>query len=111
MVMRFMGGGVGHKATNAFTQVFACEARNSLADPVNASDDSLEDGNQDKGLEGTRNVEEEEYCSVVSDSESEEEDSEEEGAEDEEEEEDLGGEDGEEPWEMDDIQAEGFDDL
>ena len=25
--------------------------------------------------------------------------------------EDLGGEDGEEPWEMDDIQAEGFDDL
>jgi hypothetical protein len=25
--------------------------------------------------------------------------------------EDLGGENGEEPWEMDDIQAEGFDDL
>ena len=24
---------------------------------------------------------------------------------------DLGGEDGEEPWEMDDVQAEGFDDL
>jgi len=101
MVMRFMGGGVGHKATNAFTQAFACEARNLLADPVD--DDSLEDGNQDKDLVGAGDVEEED----ASDSE----DLAEEGAEDEEEGEDLGGEDGEEPWEMDDIQAEGFDNL
>jgi hypothetical protein len=109
MVMRFMGGGVGHKATNAFTQVFACEAQNLpvLADPQAVDDDSLEDGNQDKDLEGAGDAEEEDYGYVVSDSE----DLEEEGAEDEEEGEDLGGEDGEEPWEMDDIQAEGFDDL
>ena len=121
MVMRFMGGGVGHKATNAFTQVFACEARNLLADPVD--DDSLEDGNQDKDLEGAGNVEEEagnvekeagnvtveeedDYGYVV-ESESEDEG----GGEDDEEEDAIGGEDGEEPWEMDDIQAEGFDDL
>ena len=52
-------------------------------------------------------MEEEDYGYVVCDSE------EEEGAKDEEEEEPevLGGEDGEEPWGMDDIQAEGFDDL
>ena len=37
--------------------MFACEARNSLADPVD--DNSLEDGNQDKDLEGAGNVEEE----------------------------------------------------
>jgi hypothetical protein len=103
MVMRFMGGGVGHKATNDFTQVFAREAQNLSADPVD--NDSLGDGNQEKDLEGAGNAEEEDYGYVVTDSE------EEEGAEDEEEEEDLGGEDGEEPWEMDDIQAEGFDNL
>ena len=33
------------------------------------------------------------------------------GGEDDEEEDAIDGEDGEEPWEMDDIQAEGFDDL
>ena len=100
-----MGGGVGHKATNDFTRVFVHEAQNLLADPVD--DGPLEDENQDKDSEEAGNVEEEDYGYVVCDSE------EEEGAEDEEEEEPevLGGEDGEEPWEMDDIQAEGFDDL
>jgi hypothetical protein len=66
MVMRFMGGGVGHKATNAFTQVFAREARNLSADPVD--NDPLEDENQEKDLEGAGNVEEEDYGYVVTDS-------------------------------------------
>ena len=103
-----MGGGVGHKATNAFTQAFAREAHNLSADPV---DDPLEveDGNQDdeEDDEDAGCVEEEDYGYVVSDSDGEEGH----GGEDEEGEEDLGGEDGEEPWEMDDIQTEGFDDL
>ncbi len=103
MVMRFMGGGIGHKSTNTFTQKFAHDARNFSTNSVD--DDLLEDENDSEGedFEEAEGVEEENYGYVI-------ESEAEEGAE-EEEEEDLGGEDGEEPWEMGDIQAEGFDDL
>ena len=39
-----MGGGIGHKATNAFTQAFAYEARNWKTDPID--DVPLEDENE-----------------------------------------------------------------
>lgn len=100
--MRFMGGGIGHKSTNTFTQGFADEARNISTYSVD--DDPLEDENNSEGedFEEAEGMEEENYGYVI-------ESEAEEGAE--EEEEDLGGEDGEEPWEMGDVQAEGFDDL
>jgi hypothetical protein len=102
MVMRFMGGGVGHKATNASTQEFAREARNM---PTNPNNDLLQDENQGKDKdEEAGDSEEEDYGYVV-------ESEVEEGNGEDEEDEDLGGEDGEEPWEMDDVQAEGFDHL
>jgi len=97
-----MGGGVGHKATNAFTQAFAREARNLTTNPVDEG--APEDENQAEDLEAAGDTEEEDYGYVI---ESEAEESDEEDEEDE----DLGGEDGEEPWEIDDVQAEGFDDL
>jgi hypothetical protein len=115
MVMRFMGGGVGHKATNVFTQVFAREARNLSTnlncidgEPLedeNAAEDSREEaGDSDSDAELELEEELEDYGYVI-ESELESEDG------DEEDDEDLGGEDGEEPWEMDDVQAECFDDL
>lgn len=103
MVMRFMGDGVGHKATNAFTQALAREAWNLSTDPVD--DDPLQDENQGEGEEASE-AEEEDYGYVSGSAEEELE-----GGEEDEEDEDLGGEDGEEPWEMDDVQAEGFDNL
>jgi hypothetical protein len=102
MVMRFMGGGIGHKATNAFTQAFAREARN-----LSMNDDPPDDENlgEDKDEEAG-DSEVEDYGYVI-ESEAEQGHGDEEDAEDE----DLGGEDGEEPWEMNDVQAEGFDEL
>ena len=99
-----MGGGVGHKATNAFTQAFAHEARNWETNPVD--DVALEGENEAEDLEEeVRDVVAEEDYGYVIDSDTESSD------EEEEDDKDLGGEDGEEPWEMDDVQAEGFDDL
>ena len=103
MAMRFMGSGVGHKATNAFTQAFAREARNWETDPIDnvplEGENEAEDWEEEAG-----DVVEEDYGYVID---SGDENSDEENEDDE----DLGGEDGEEPWEMDDVQAEGFDDL
>ena len=72
-------------------------------DPVD--DVPLEDENEAEDLEEeAKDVVEEDYGYVI--------DSNDENSDEEEEDdEDLGGEDGEEPWEMDDVQAEGFDDL
>jgi hypothetical protein len=101
MMMRYMGGGIGHKATNTFTQVFAREAQNFLTNRIDG--EPQEDDARELSLrEETGDSDGEEDYGYVIESESEEGD---------EEEEELGGEDGEEPWEMDDIQAERFDEL
>jgi len=73
-------------------------------DRTGLSNTTLEAENNSEGedFEEAEGMEEENYGYVI-------ESEAEEGAE--EEEEDLGGEDGEEPWEMGDVQAEGFDDL
>ena len=103
MAMRFMGGGIGHKATNAFTQAFAHEARNWETNPVDEI--TIEDENEAEDWEEEAgDVVEQDYGYVID---SDDENSDEEDEDDE----DLGGEDGEEPWEMDDVHAEGFDDL
>ncbi|KAF8153903.1 hypothetical protein B0H34DRAFT_661389, partial [Crassisporium funariophilum] len=102
MVMRFMGGGIGHKATNAYTQGFAREARNFSTTNAEAADNNTLDDEEDVG-----SAKEEDYGYVSGLGSADEEDIE----GDEDDDEDLGGEDGKEPWEMDDVQAEGFDDL
>ena len=101
MAMQFMGGGIGHKATNAFTQAFAHEAWNWEKNPV-----PLEHKNEAEDLEEeVGDMVEEEYGYVINES-----DNKLNSDEEDEDDENLGGEDGEEPWEMDDVQAEGFDD-
>ena len=98
-----MGGGIGHKATNAFTQAFAHEARNWEMNPVDEI--TIEDENEAEDWEEEAgDVVEQDYGYVID---SDDENSDEEDEDDE----DLGGEDGEELWEMDDVHAEGFDDL
>ena len=98
-----MGGSVGHKAMNAFTQALAHEARNWETDPIDdvplEGENEAEDWEEEAG-----DVVEEDYGYVI-DLDDENSDGEDEDDED------LGGEDGEEPWEMDDVQAEGFNDL
>ena len=105
MAMWYMGGGIGHKATNAFTQAFACEAQNLETNPNDNV--PLEHENEAKDLEEeVGDMVEEDYGYVINES-----DDELNSDEEDEDDKDLGGEDGEEPWEMDDIQAEGFNDL
>jgi len=97
-----MGSGIRRKATSAFTQAFARETWNWETNPID--DVPLEDENEAEDLEeDAGDVVEEDYKYVINlDDENSDEDDK-----------DLGGEDGEEPWEMpaDDVQAEGFDDL
>ena len=105
MAMQFMGGGIGHKATNAFTQAFAHEAWNWEMNPVDNV--PLEHENEAEDLEEeVGDMVEEDYGYVINKS-----DDKLNSDEEDEDDRDLGGEDGEEPWEMDDVQAEGFDDL
>ncbi|KAF8148263.1 hypothetical protein B0H34DRAFT_668897, partial [Crassisporium funariophilum] len=110
MAMRFMGGGVGHKATNAFTGALAHEARNNgsnIDDNGHSEDPELEPDY----IIPDSDDEEEDLVDGYTSSESDPEDGN--GALElgEDSDEDIGGEDGEEPWEIDDVQAEGFDAL
>jgi len=110
MFMRFLGGGVGHKATNPFTASMAREARGSTATANdNAAEPSAnnDENDNDAGIDSDDDDLEAEEMDYGYRSDTSEEDEEEE----EEEEDNLGGEDGEEPWEMDDVQAEGFDEM
>src|SRR6266511_796682 len=103
MFMRFRGGGVGHKATNTSTQHFQSQMTDSNLGHGNLNDDEVPEhqpGDPDEVEEG----EEEDYgYKIVSDSEDEDGGDSEDG--------DMGAEDGEEPWEMGDLQAKGFDEL
>jgi len=98
MFMRFRGGGVGHKATNTSdTQNFNDSNHgDNFDDVVPEHQPSDPDSDVQEG-------EEEDYgYNIESDSEAE-------GGVSEDD--DMGAEDGEEPWEMGDLQAEGFDEL
>lgn len=98
-----MGSSIGHKATDAFTQAFTHESWNWKTNPVDNA--PLEDKKKAEDLEEEAgDMVEEDYRYVID---SNEECSDAEAKDDEE----FGREDEEEPWEMDNVQAEGFDDL
>lgn len=109
MFMRFLGAGIGHKATNRYTAALRNDALAManvmqpstgtvfedlrLGVPIPDGADALLEEEQDYGYE------------LGSDSESEDD----EGLD--EEDGDLGAEDGEEPWDVDDLHALGYDEL
>jgi hypothetical protein len=89
MFMRFRGGGIGHKSTQERTQVF--EQQSHILPPED--DEAVVDG-VDSGEEPE---------------ESEEENDEEELSGDEDRDDEIcGGEDGEEPWDENEVEAEGY---
>ena len=103
--MRFLGGGIRHKATNRYTAALRSDAL-AMANvtamqpsigavfedlPIPDGPDALLEEEQDYGYE------------LGSESEDDEGPYEEDG--------DLGAEDGEEPWEVDDLHALGYDEL
>jgi len=98
--MRFRGGGVGHRATRERTEPMSQEADTMV--PNNGNDDELfGDGEQQSDEEGS-----ESDSSEGSDRDGAEEEAEvgeEAGGQD-----DFDGEDGEEPWEVDEYMAEGY---
>ena len=107
--MRFFGGGIGHKATYKYTAALRADAlamvktySTSMASAV--VDDELQVVPES---EEDRLAEKDDYGYELG---------EEEGSGCESNDEDdnlasLGAEDGEEPWAMDDLQAEGYDEL
>ena len=94
--MRFRGGGVGHKATREHTEPMSQEADTTIPDNV---EDNVE---EDKLLDSD-DAEEWEDDEFESSSESEIGDGGFDEAED-----DFDGEDGEEPWGIDEYTAEGY---
>ena len=94
MFMRFRGGGVGHKATREHTEPMSQEADTTIPDKV---EDNVE---EDKLLDSD-DAEEWEDDEFESSSESEIGDGDFDEAEDD-------GEDGEEPWGIDEYMAEGY---
>lgn len=104
--MRFLGGGIGHKFTNPFTELFGIDSRNAALS-TNARDNDWvdEDDNMD-AEDDIRAVEEQENGYLIDDD-----DDEPNSGEDDEDETLLGPEDGEEPWGIDDLEAEGMAEL
>jgi len=102
MFMRHLGGGVGHQATNHFTEIFR---RDNLKPAANNSDDTvLPDENASLDDDECLEAEEEDYgYGLVYDNDD--------GVSDDEATSNLGAEDGEEPWDMDDLEAEGYGEL
>jgi hypothetical protein len=99
MFMRFHGGGVGHMATNTFRST-VYQDNNPAASTNDVDTSTAENAVIDN--EDARLAEEEDYGYSI-------EDDEDEG--DDEEVDDMGAEDGEEPWDMNDLEAEGYGEL
>ncbi|KAF8154664.1 hypothetical protein B0H34DRAFT_860496 [Crassisporium funariophilum] len=105
MVMRFLGRGVGHKATNEFTE---CLQPNFMSHCNVEEDNEGEDNDMmDEGdnIDAAVNSEEEED---KEDQDKEEDQDEDKDEENEDKDEYFEGKDGEEPWDMDNIEAEGY---
>ena len=102
MFMRFLGGGVGHKATNALTIHLRHEVPGN--NPTSSTTDDVAD--YVAHYPGDEDTEEKDYGYCIDDSDSEDEDADE-GIEGD----DMGAEDGEEPWDMSVVEAEGYDEL
>ncbi|PPQ85538.1 hypothetical protein CVT26_012745 [Gymnopilus dilepis] len=115
MFMRFRGGGIGHKATNDYTE----DMRPSFEIPTDLDTDEVEEAEelQDEDInqgEGDAERENETERENGDNEEEEEEEMDDEdwetessGSEEDPDEDELGGEDGEEPWEGDIADAEG----
>jgi hypothetical protein len=105
MVMRFLGAGIGHKATNKYTTALRTDSL-TMAKATVAQPDTNFEGPQIPDSEDALLAEEQDYgYELSSESEGDE------GVDDEDDGGDLGAEDGEEPWEADDLHALGYDEL
>ncbi len=103
MFVRFLGGGVGHKATNALTIHLHHKVPGN--NPASSTTDNVAD--YVAHYPGDKDAEEKNYGYCIDDS-----DLEDEGDRDKDiEGDDMGAEDGEEPWEMSAVEAEGYDEL
>ena len=100
MFIRFRGGGVGHKATSTRTSIFQIDNPETVAASINDVAMMVDYDVTDD--EDAQIAEEEDYGYSF--------ESDEEECEDEEVD-DMGAEDGEEPWDMDDLVAEGYGEL
>lgn len=114
MFVRYLGGGIGHKATNKFTSCLRLEFS-----PEGLSSDECHNNtmpgkypsDSDEASDDKHGLDDEDLALVDgSDGSDEESDTEEDGDEvfSDEEEEDYEGEDGEEPWDVNDIDALGY---
>ena len=105
MVMRFLGAGIGHKATNKYTTVLRTDVL-TMAKVTVAQPDTNFEGPQIPDSEDALLAEEQDYgYELGSESEGDE------GVDDEDDGGNLGAEDGEEPWEADNLHALGYDEL
>jgi len=108
MFMRFFGGGIGHKATNKYTAALRGDALAMVnAQSTTAASTIVEEiQGVAESDEVAQFAEKEDYGYELSDAEDEDSecDEDDDGA-------NLGAEDGEEPWQMGDLYAEGYDDL
>jgi hypothetical protein len=101
--MRFRGGGIGHKATQERTQAFSCKSTDIMRDLDRADWENVgSDAGEDSEEEGDNDDEVDEEEDNVDEPLEEDDDLDEL---------ELGGEDGEEPWEMDEVEAEGYGQL
>jgi hypothetical protein len=103
MVMRYFGSAVGHKGTYEYMAAFRKDAREMVKQSTSATGKFAEEQVHDTSEEA-RFAEEDDYGyelgdEIPLDNESSDEDD------------NLGAEDGEEPWDLDDLHAEGFDEL
>lgn len=98
MFMRFLGGGVGHKATNALTIHLHYEV------PISSMTDNVAD--YVAHYPGDEDTEENNYGYCIGDSNLEDEDGDE-GIEGD----DVGAEDGEESWDMSVVEVEGYNEI
>ena len=104
MVMRFMGAGVGHKATNQYTAALHNNVL-AMAKATPTQPDAIFVNPQIPDSEDALLAEEQDYGYELGS------ESEEGEGPDEDDAVDLGAEDGEEPWEADDLHALGYDEL
>lgn len=101
--MRFLGGGIGHRSTNSFTELFGADSRNAaLSSDALDNDDWMDEDDDVDAEDDIRVAEELENGYLIDD------EDEPEIGDDDEDETLLGPEDGEEPWGIDDLEAEGM---
>ena len=105
MFMQFFGAGVGHRATNKYTAALRDDAL-AMANAKQPNTDTIFEDIQIPDGEDALLAEEQDYGYEFGG-----ESEDEEGPDEEDDDADLGAEDGEEPWEADDLHTLGYDEL